>query len=113
MTPALAPGDRLLVDRAEYRTKDPHVGEIVVLRDPEDRRRWLVKRVAATAGQPIPGDRVPGDDERVPPDCVFVLSDRVRGTRDSRRFGSVALGGIIGRAWYRTAPRERRGPLPP
>jgi signal peptidase I len=34
MAPALLPGDRLLVDPAAYRAREPRRGDIVLLRDP-------------------------------------------------------------------------------
>lgn len=113
MRPALQPGDRLLVDPAAYRRTPPQRGEIVVLVDPEDRRRWLIKRVAAVAGDPFPGRPVPGDDGRVPAGGVYVLADDHAVGRDSRTFGPVPLTSIVGRAWFRTAPAERAGTLPP
>ncbi|MCI4336304.1 MAG: S26 family signal peptidase [Thermoplasmata archaeon] len=113
MRPAFLPGDRLLVDRAEYRRRTPYDGEVVVLRDPEDQRRWLIKRVAAGPGEIVPGVVVPGDPTRVPPRCIFVLSDRAEGARDSRRFGPVPVVDVIGHVWFRTAPATRRGTTPP
>lgn len=112
MRPALEPGDRLLADVREYGRRSPRTGEIIVFVDPANRRRWLVKRIAAVGGDPIPAPRVAGDDERVPPRHVYVLADDpVRG-RDSRTFGPVPLGAIIGPVWFRTAPAARAGPFP-
>lgn len=113
MRPALWPGDRLLVDRTEYRALEPRCGDVIVLADPEDRRRWLVKRVAAVPGERFPGPAVPGDEDRVPPRHVFVLADHRAGGRDSRSFGPVPFDWIVGRVWYRTAPAGRAGPIPP
>lgn len=113
MQPALQPGDRLLVDLSEYRALAPRCGDVIVLADPEDRRRWLVKRVAAVAGEPFPVAPVPGDDDRVPPQHVFVLADDRAAGRDSRSFGPVPIAWIVGRVWYRTAPAGRAGPIPP
>lgn len=113
MRPTLSPGDRLLVDPAAYRRGPPRRGDVIVLNDPEDRRRWLVKRIAATADEPFPGPPVPGDDGRVPPRHVFVLADNRAAGRDSRSFGPIALDRIVGRVWYRTGPADRAGPIPP
>ncbi|HTP54448.1 MAG TPA: S26 family signal peptidase [Thermoplasmata archaeon] len=109
MLPTLRPGDRLLVDRRAYRAVPPRVGEIVVLVDPEEADRWLVKRVAkvlSAAGSP--------PKEPVSPPAavsVFVVSDAPGATRDSRQFGPVALTALIGRAYRRYYPADRRGVL--
>ena len=113
MRPTLTPGDRLLVDPSAYRRHPPQRGDVIVLVDPADRRRWLVKRVAALPGDPFPAPGVPGDDARVPPRHVFVLADEPDKGRDSRSFGPVPLDRVIGRVWYRSAPADSAGPLPP
>lgn len=100
MLPTLRPGDRLWVDRRAYRDRLPRVGEIVVLVDPEEPARWLVKRVGAV-----------GPSGNLPPGTVFVVSDAPGPTRDSRRFGPVATDRLVGRAYRRYAPASRRGPL--
>ena len=94
MRPVLAPGDRLLVDPTAYRSRPPRVGEIVVVVDPEDPTRWLVKRVAAVA-----------------PGTVVVVGDRDEVSRDSRRFGPVPLASVVGRVYRRYFPAERRADL--
>ncbi|MFY9716688.1 MAG: S26 family signal peptidase [Thermoplasmata archaeon] len=114
MLPALRPGDRLLVDRHAYRGRAPHVGEIVVVADPEEPSRWLVKRVArillssdpTAAGVAIRSPSVDGNEG-----FVFVLSDAPGPTRDSRTFGPVAVDRLIGHAYRRYFPADRRGPL--
>jgi len=113
MVPALEPGDRLWVDRRAYDRALPRLGDIVVLTDPEDRDRWLVKRVAALPGMPTPGMVTPGDPALVPAEHVFVLSDAPEGSRDSRRFGPVPARSVLGEAWFRYAPPGRVGPLGP
>jgi signal peptidase I len=109
MVPAFAPGDRLLVDPSEYRRRPPAAGEVVVLIDPEDRRRRLLKRVAAVG--PAPATGLP-PDLPLPPGHVLVLSDHRAEGRDSRWFGPVPVGDLVGPVWFRYAPRSRRGGLP-
>ena len=96
MQPTLRPGDRLLVDRRAYRDRSPRVGELVVLMDPEDPRRWLVKRVASV--DPSTG-------------TVEVRGDAAAVARDSRRFGPVPTGALVGRVYRRYFPPERRAEL--
>jgi len=93
MRPTLRPGDRLLVDRRAYRTRPPAVGEIVVFVDPEEPRRWLVKRVAAVdpAGA-----------------LLEVRGDAADTARDSRRFGPVPIASVVGRVYRCYFPADRR-----
>jgi nickel-type superoxide dismutase maturation protease len=86
MRPALEPGDRLLV-----LALPPRVGDIVALRH---EGRTIVKRVAAVAA----------DDDR-----IDVLGDNAAASTDSRTFGPVGRGAIIGRVVYRYAPAARAG----
>ena len=74
-------------------------------RDPEQADRLLVKRVAA-----LPGERSP-EGSIVPRGRVYLVGDDPATSRDSRAFGTVALDGLLGLAWYRYAPPGRVGPL--
>lgn len=103
MRPTLLPGDRLLVDPAGVRSRVPAVGSIVVLPDPEGAERLLVKRVLARPGEATP------DGTRVPPGMVYVIGEDRTASRDSRSFGPVAVEALVGVAWYRYFPTERRG----
>jgi nickel-type superoxide dismutase maturation protease len=93
MVPTLRPGDRLLVDRRAYRDRLPELGEIVVLTDPEEPDRWLVKRVAAV-------------DART--QSIEVRGDATDSARDSRRFGPVPAQSLIGRVYRCYFPNDRR-----
>lgn len=87
MLPALSPGERLVV----HRTRRVRNGDIVVVIDPEDETRTLIKRVTAVTS-----------------DVVYVLGDNRQASRDSADFGPVERALVVGRAWYRYFPRERR-----
>jgi signal peptidase I len=106
MAPTLLPGDRLYVDRAAYRDRPPARGDLVVVRDPSDPRRFLVKRVSFLAGE-TPSPEYPA----VPPGSIYVLGDNPSLSRDSRAFGPVPLDLVVGRAWFRYAPAGRRETL--
>jgi nickel-type superoxide dismutase maturation protease len=88
MAPALAEGDRLLVlGWLRWRP-----GDVVALSDPVRPGLVLVKRVvSAQAGR------------------IEVAGDNAAASRDSRDFGPVAPGAILGRAVYRYHPPERAG----
>src|SRR5687768_13941341 len=68
MQPALRPGDRVFV----WRPARPKPGDVVVVRDPEARSTFLIKRVTAASDA---GLTVAGDNPNV--------------SRDSRHFGPV------------------------
>jgi nickel-type superoxide dismutase maturation protease len=93
MLPTLRPGDRLRVDPRIYRQRPPRAGEIVILVDPEDASRWLVKRVIAV--DPSAG-------------TMEVRGDAPETARDSRQFGPVPTRSVIGRVWERYYPLNRR-----
>src|SRR5438105_2977048 len=88
MRPALEPGDRVLVGR--WLRVRP--GDLVLVRDPERASQFLVKRVREHTPA---GFNVAGDNPNV--------------SRDSRTFGPIPRGLILGRVFWRYLPRERRG----
>jgi nickel-type superoxide dismutase maturation protease len=81
MEPALGDGSFVLVDPRAYRTRAPRAGEVVVARHPYVRDFCLVKRVAADVRE----------------DRVALRGDRADQSTDSRDFGTVALGDVMGR----------------
>ena len=89
MEPALRPGDWIVVSGL---SRPPRVGEIVLLRDPREPERLMLKRVAAV-----------GDG------ACTVLGDRLEESTDSRMFGPVQLEDVLGRAVFRYGPITRIG----
>ena len=109
MEPTLVPGDCLYVDRGAYRERTPARGDLVVAREPDPPHRFFVKRVGLVGGDLLP----PGTLERtatttVPRGFVFLLGDNPRMSDDSRRFGPVPVGSLVGRAYRCYRPPERR-----
>ncbi|MFZ0891022.1 MAG: signal peptidase I [Thermoplasmata archaeon] len=129
MSPTLEPGDRLLVDDRVYREHAPRAGEIVVLIDPQEPGRWLIKRVAGVGPTRVwrtpsgiieasvvhdgatepPAEAVEAID--VPSAFIYVTGDALESSRDSRQFGAVPLRNLIGRAFRCYSPRGRRRDL--
>lgn len=104
MHPHLADGDRLLVRR----TRRLRVGDIVVAHHREGRRQtatkgssastWLVKRLAALPGDPVPESVIPavgGHPNPVPAGMTVLLGDHPNSI-DSRLWGFVPLSDIEG-----------------
>ena len=95
MAPTLLPGDWLLVNPDAFLTSDPTSGDLVLVPDPRDGSRLLVKRVAGRDGA---GDLVlAGDDPMA--------------STDSRDFGAVDVRSIQGRPLFRYWPPARIGRL--
>lgn len=126
MEPEFRPGDRLWVDPTAYRDRAPARGDVVIIADPADLEKRLLKRVVGVAGEfvrvtrdgieirPSAGTDAPGEsgaleELQVPAEHVFVLSDRTARTRDSRQFGPIPRETVLGRVWYRYYPPDRVG----
>ena len=91
MSPLLNPGDYVIVNQWAYVFREPRVGDLIVFRDPERDGRFLCKRIAGVT------DRgtfvVRGDNEAV--------------SRDSRWFGPISRGLIVGRVWLQARNKDR------
>lgn len=106
MCPALRPGDRVLVRRGR---RQVCVGAVVMVRSPYDASawqslrpappagQWVLKRVAALAGERVPEvvGAAAGGWAVVPDRAVVVLSDDAGGT-DSRHWGFIPFDDIFG-----------------
>jgi signal peptidase I len=115
MTPALQPGERVLVRRGARDTV--RVGRIVVFGQPRDaclvssgdepaaRNRWMIKRVAAVDGDAVPdvARAAVGNVAVVPAGMLVVLGDSA-GSNDSRTWGFLPLAAVLGVATQRLKP---------
>lgn len=93
MEPTLWGGDRLLVRRA-YRP--PRVGEIVLARPRALGGAAVLKRVVRTE---VGAGGL----------AVTLHGDNAAASTDSRTFGPVPVGEIVGPVWLRYWPNDRRG----
>lgn len=107
MTPALMPGDRVLVRRGARH--ELRAGRIVVFGPPRDECSvwasdgpmapipWTIKRVAAVPGDAVPEAARPavGGTALVPPGMLVVLGDNA-GSIDSRTWGFVPAADVLG-----------------
>jgi signal peptidase I len=124
MEPAYRDGDRLLVRRTRSGIR---VGAVVVgqrfgggadiggepARGP---RRWIIKRIAAMPGDPVPAEvrTAAGASATaggtVPPGAVVLLGENPAHSHDSRSFGfypADRLFGVVVRKLSRPAPPDR------
>ena len=60
MEPNYSNGQYLIIDELSYRMRQPERGEVVVLKFPEDRKQYFIKRVIG-----LPGEQVKIDNGRV------------------------------------------------
>ena len=84
MAPSLSAGERVLVNRTAYWFSKPRPGDLVVVRDPRQPERLLIKRIGEAVG-----------------DGWLVMGDNAAASTDSRAFGPVRGEHILGRVWFR------------
>ena len=127
MEPVLAPGDHILVNRLAYRLWAPNRGDVVVFAFPKDTKRTFVKRIIALEGEKVElrdnkvfidgkaiqepylkeGDYPPFGPQVVPQGKVFVLGDNRRESEDSREWGLLPKGYLLGKVWLVYYPLSR------
>mgnify|MGYP001811855167 CR=1 FL=1 len=94
MAPTLLPGDWLLVDPDAYQAGDPEPGDLVLVPDPREPSRLLVKRVVEVSQDG---------------GLLQVAGDAPDESTDSRAFGPVEADSVDGRPWFRYWPPGRVG----
>lgn len=128
MSPTLIPGDRILTNKLGISTRTFQRGDVIVFRNPENRRQNFVKRIVG-----LPGDTVEikerellinGETQHrvlddaalnpppkasiqtVPAGSYFVLGDNRGLSHDSRNFGFLSHGEITGVVTYLYWPSQ-------
>ena len=107
MEPALVHGDRLLARRCPIGQLGR--GDLAIFREPGLQRRrpvwltgagqdvWVVKRVCAVAGDPVPDSvRVAADGASVVPKRTVVVLGDGPASRDSRHWGLITASHLFG-----------------
>ena len=132
MSPTLRPGDHVVASKLAYRVGEPASGDLAVFRAP-DGHGLLLKRVVARGGETVEvrdGElwvagrrrvepwvdrgRVDGawfGPIRVPEGHLFAMGDNRSDSRDSRHFGPIPHGDLVGRAEARVWPLSALGRL--
>jgi signal peptidase I len=123
MAPAVSAGRHVLVSSWAYWGREPRVGDIVAFRYPRDPSIPDLKRIVAAGGSTVEiragvvyVDDMPSIGTarlattasslhgfmpklRVPQQSFFVLGDNPDGSEDSRNYGVINRGDIIGKRW--------------
>ncbi|WP_051366706.1 S26 family signal peptidase [Hamadaea tsunoensis] len=117
MEPSLRAGDRVLIRRVP--ASSVRTGQVAVLRWPGESPApgpgWMVKRIAAVAGDPLPDPVRPVADglRHVPEGRLAVLGDNTALSHDSRQLGLLdtrLLLGVVIRRLSTQDPGRAAGP---
>ncbi|KAG2320218.1 hypothetical protein Bca4012_053491 [Brassica carinata] len=117
MAPTMGPHDNTLLVRKlpDVDTRYVSVGDAVVLKDPNETHKYLVRRLAA-----LEGSEMVSSDEKEEPfvlekDQCWVVAENTeiksKEAYDSRTFGPVSLADIVGRAIYCMRTAVDHGPV--
>ena len=139
MDPVLRNREQLLINKLGISEGGLDRFDIVVFTHPDAPRRHLIKRVVALPGEtislragraylkvgkdrerelampwldPVQLDPSVNDaDYEVPAGFVYVLGDNRLNSKDSREFGAIPMGAVVGTAVFRIWPLSRIGRL--
>ncbi len=136
MEPNYHDREYLLVDQISYRFREPKRGEVIIFHPPQDPSENYIKRIIGVPGDKIeiengiikvnnnktqepyltPEDQVISKESLTYPynrtlqtNEFFVLGDNRDHSSDSREFGAVPKGNIIGKAWLIVYPTQYFG----
>ncbi|MFC1662645.1 signal peptidase I [Patescibacteria group bacterium] len=132
MEPNFQDHEYLIIDEISYRFREPNRGEVIVVRNPQQRKEFFIKRIVGLPGETveITNDRIKISSDLYPTGIIidessylpeniitkgnlvtvlgdteyFIMGDNRNASLDSRIFGPVNDRDIIGRAWLRAWP---------
>jgi signal peptidase I len=128
----------LIVDQFTYHFRAPERGEVIIFRYPNDPTKYFIKRVIGLPGEtvsieensvriinqdnpegvildePYIADAITTGDQSVTlgKEEYFVMGDNREHSSDSRTWGTLSEGEIVGRAWLRLFPPTELSFLP-
>ena len=130
MEPTFTNGNYLIIDEIAYRFRNPQRGEVIVFRFPREYSTFYIKRIIGLPGETVEvknnevtvidvngnkhvvgekylpvGEKTNGDIlEKLNSGQYFVMGDNREFSYDSRMWGSVPEGNIIGLVRFRLWP---------
>ena len=138
MEPNFYNGEYILTDKISYRFNEPQRGQVIVFKAPNNPRRDYIKRIIGLPGETVSlennsiyinGRKLTEDylseDEFisagpylgkanqavVPEGNYFVLGDNRDHSQDSRSWGAIKRGAIIGKVFFRYWPPKMIGTI--
>lgn len=139
MFPTYKDKEYILTDKISYKFRNPERGEVIILQSPKNQDIEYIKRLIGLPGDKIkvsngqvylnqkllnetyylqvqtpvfPGGFLQEDVEvTVPSDNYWVMGDNRPGSSDSREFGFVPAGHVVGHVIFRYFPVDRFGPI--
>jgi len=137
MVPTFENGEYLIVDELSYRFEQPSRGDVIIMRYPLDTKKYFIKRIIGLPGETLSfeGTKItvtPANGENpivlsepylqnekndyidvtLSDHEYYVLGDNRPASSDSRRWGPLPEGDIIGRPLVRLFPLNRISWLP-
>ncbi|MDO8503146.1 MAG: signal peptidase I [bacterium] len=139
MIPSFQDGEYLLTDKVSYRTGVPKRGDVIVFAAPPNRNEDFIKRIIALPRETVSikdtkiyinnklveESYLPQTTNTLPglflsegrsftlgSDEYFVMGDNRDHSSDSRTWGPIKRGDIVGRAWVVYWPPQDAGPVP-
>jgi signal peptidase I len=132
MDPTFADGEYLIVDEITYRFDEPERGDIIVFRPPTDKSKFYIKRIIGLPGEKVEVNdgivtifknenddgivldepyilKKSSDTDKIwelGADDYFVMGDNRTESSDSRSWGTLDGGAIVGRAFIRLLPLQ-------
>jgi len=137
MEPTFETGQYLIVDELTYHFENPERGDVIVFKYPKDPSQYFIKRIIGLPGETL---RIEGGEiyitktdgttlhlvepyiknvgngadmtAVIPAGQYFVMGDNRPESSDSRYWGLLPSGNIVGRAFVRLLPLNEIGILP-
>ncbi|PSS15868.1 Mitochondrial inner membrane protease [Actinidia chinensis var. chinensis] len=109
-------GDVVLAEHVSTRLGMVGLGDVVLVRSPENPRKTVTKRIVGMEGDTVTFLVDPMNSDRcrtmvVPKGHVWIQGDNIYASKDSRHFGPVPYGLIQGKVCYRVWPLDGFGSL--